>query len=212
LGAAPEAQYVLGMRLYIVHGCPFGHRAAIALREKRVPFEVVFFAPDDRPPELAAIGPRAKSPTLFHGDARVHDSLVVLEYVEDRWPSRALLPRDPVGRAQVRMLITRVTEELGPKHSALAEATFREPPDRAEVAAAADALREAVETWDRELDGREWLVADALSLADVALYPLLASARRLAGVEPDGTRLRAWMRRVEARGTAALPEPELVTS
>jgi glutathione S-transferase len=110
------------------------------------------------------------------------------------------------------MLVTRVSEELGPKHGALAQEALRERPDRARLASAAAELREALDGWDRELEGREWLVGDALSLADVALYPLLDNARRLAGVEPGGERLRAWMRRVEARGTAALPERDAVTA
>jgi hypothetical protein len=41
-------------RLYVVYKCPFGHRAAIVLREKKVDFEIVFFEPGKRPPELDA--------------------------------------------------------------------------------------------------------------------------------------------------------------
>ena len=77
------------MRLYLLHKCPFGHRAAIALREKHLDFDLTFFEAGKRPPELEAVGPRAKSPTLFDDNVKVHDSQVVLEYIEKRTQRRA---------------------------------------------------------------------------------------------------------------------------
>ena len=93
-----------GMHLYLLYRCPFGHRASIALREKQLAFEPVFFEQGKRPTELEAAGPYAKSPTLFDGESRVWDGQVVLEYLEDRYPERPLAPHDAAGRAQMRML------------------------------------------------------------------------------------------------------------
>ena len=94
----------MALRLYILQGCPFGHRAAIALAEKGLPFETVSFERGKRPPELEGLSPRAKSPTLFDGEARIYESLAVLEYLEDRYPQPPLLPPVPFHRAEVRML------------------------------------------------------------------------------------------------------------
>src|SRR5216683_6497250 len=82
------------MKLYLLHRCPFAHRATIVLQEKQLAFEPVFFQPAKRPPELEAVGPFAKSPTLFDGDTRVWDSQIVIEYLEDRYPVPSLLPAD----------------------------------------------------------------------------------------------------------------------
>src|SRR4051794_21498649 len=103
------------MRLYLVYRCPFGHRASFALREKQLPFEPTLFEPGKRPPELEAVGPFAKSPTLFDGEARVWDSQIVLEYLEDRYPERPLQPADATRRAEVRMLASRAGTEFGSK-------------------------------------------------------------------------------------------------
>ena len=196
-------------KLYVLHGCPFAHRAAIALREKEIPFETVFFRTGQRPPELEAVGPRAKSPTLFDGDAPIHDSLVVLEYLEDRYPERPLLPRDPVERARARMLVTRVSDEVGPKQGAIAKEALKAEPDPAKVAAAAEDFRALFGAWDQQLEGRPFLGGADFGLADIALYTLLVGARRLSGVEvgPEHPRLRTWFERVESRPSSAVPEP-----
>src|SRR5688572_3345152 len=101
------------MRLYMLRGCPFAHRATIALREKNVSFEHTFFEVGRRPPELEAAGPYAKSPTLFDGDTLVWDARVVLEYIDDRHPAPPLLSGDPAMRARIRMMAARVEREIG---------------------------------------------------------------------------------------------------
>src|SRR5262245_3146547 len=106
-------------QLYMMPGCPMAHRATIALREKGLAFEPVFYERGKRPPELEALGPGAQSPTLLDDDMQVMDSLVVLEYLEDRYPEPPLMPRDARGRAWVRMLQHRVSQDLGAKQGQL---------------------------------------------------------------------------------------------
>ena len=43
-------------------------------------------------------------PALIDGEARIFDSTIILEYLEDKHPSPALLPRDPAARADARMI------------------------------------------------------------------------------------------------------------
>src|SRR5947199_123294 len=53
---------------------------------------------------FAAANPRREVPALVDGDTRVFDSTIILEYIEDRWPTPPLLPAAPAERARVRML------------------------------------------------------------------------------------------------------------
>src|SRR5206468_2797728 len=53
---------------------------------------------------FAAANPRLEVPALVDGDTRVFDSTIILEYIEDRWPTPPLLPVAPAERARVRML------------------------------------------------------------------------------------------------------------
>jgi glutathione S-transferase/RNA polymerase-associated protein len=51
-----------------------------------------------------AANPRREVPALLDGDVAVFDSTIILEYLEDRWPTPPLLPDSPAARARVRML------------------------------------------------------------------------------------------------------------
>jgi glutathione S-transferase len=182
----------------------------MALQEKRLPFEPIFFQQGKRPPGLEAVGPYAKSPTLIDGDNKVWDSQIVLEYLEDRYPERPLLPADPAQRATVRMLAARVASELGSKLGTVAVETLYKPQkDEAKVGAATREFLAALEDWDRCVQGRSFLVGDALSLADITLFTVFPAMRNLVGVEipTELPHLAAWFARMAKRPTAALLEP-----
>lgn len=198
------------MRLYLLYRCPFGHRVSIALREKQLPFEPVFFEQGKRPREMEAAGPYAKSPTLIDGDTKVWNEHVVLEYLDDRYAERPLLPRDPALRAEARMLITRVNVELEAKLGTIVVETLYKP--RKDEAKVADATREflaALPDWDRRLAGRAFLVGDALSMADVTLFTVFPALRNLTetAIPAEHIHLRAWFDRLAARPSAPLLEP-----
>ncbi len=84
---------------------PYAQKVKIALAEKGVAFECRL--PDfmsGRDDAFAAANPRLEVPALVDGDTRVFDSTIILEYIEDRWPTPPLLPAAPAERARVRML------------------------------------------------------------------------------------------------------------
>src|SRR4029079_540525 len=63
-----------------------------------------FQAGDLKKPEYMAISPHGKVPALVDDDGTaLYESQAILEYLEERYPERPLLPRDPAGRAGVRI-------------------------------------------------------------------------------------------------------------
>lgn len=195
------------MRLYLLHGCPFAQRVVIALREKKLSFELAFYEPSRRPPALEALGSRAKSPTLFDGEARVFESLAVLEYLEDRHPEPALLPRAPFERARVRMTTIRFTEELLPKLGAFSMEARRAPNDAAKLATLQEEIATELARWNDALSGTH-LVSDEVTLADVVAYAHLDGAIRAGFAIPEALPgVRRWVERMQARGTTSVPSP-----
>lgn len=198
------------MKLYLLDGCPYAHRASIALGEKGVPFEVIAFEQGRRPAELEALGPRAKSPTLFDGGRGIYESSVVIEYIDEAYPSPPLLPADPGLRAEVRMFQARVSEELMPKYGALISEVLLKPErDSAKIAEAKRAFVEALPAWERHFTGRSFAVTEELTLADITFYTPFPSVERFAGltVPTELTALRAFLARMAARASAAFPRP-----
>ncbi len=82
------------MKLIIARPSPFARKARIALLEKNIPFEVVVDNPWQPDTGVDKANPLGKVPTLVLDDGSViHDSKVIVEYLEtlDRAPH--LLPR-----------------------------------------------------------------------------------------------------------------------
>jgi glutathione S-transferase len=192
------------MRLYQIRSCPFAWRARIVLQEKQLPFETVLFEPDERPAELEAMSPDAKSPTLVDGEARLWESVVINEYLEDAYPARPLMPPEPLARAHVRAGVQEVINKLMPAYMGLMRERFfkkEEQQDPKAIAEARAKWHQVLALYDGKLAGRTFLVGDRLSLADVMLFTPIPTVNRLLDEElpPGVDHLRAWLERISAR-------------
>ncbi len=83
------------------HLCPYVQRAAIALTEKRVPFERIHVDLANKPDWFLALSPLGKTPVLKVGETPVFESGAILEYLEETRPN-PLHPADPLTRAEHR--------------------------------------------------------------------------------------------------------------
>lgn len=87
--------------------CPYVQRAAIALREKNVPFERIVIDLANKPQWFLDISPLGKVPLLKvrrpeGGEAVLFESNVICEYLEETQPGARLHPEDALTRAQHR--------------------------------------------------------------------------------------------------------------
>src|ERR1700742_2264662 len=86
---------------------PYAQKVKIALDEKGIAYEAkipVAIGSGQPDREFLRSNPRGEVPSLIDGDVRIFDSTIILEYIEDKWPTPALLPATPAERARVRML------------------------------------------------------------------------------------------------------------
>jgi len=84
----------------------YHNKVRIALLEKGVPFEEDENVHGSQKPEYLAQSPMGKVPYLDVDGQLLRESAVILEYLEDAYPQKPLLPKDPLGRARVRELVT----------------------------------------------------------------------------------------------------------
>ncbi len=85
----------------------YAQKVKIALREKGLDFKVetpAALGSGKADGAFAEASPRNEVPALVDGDVRIFDSTIILEYLEDKFPSPPLLPRDPAERARARMI------------------------------------------------------------------------------------------------------------
>src|SRR6185369_3281462 len=84
---------------------PYARKVRIALYEKDVPFERVRALHGDcNRTDFVHVNPRAEVPALVDGAFSLFDSTIICEYLEDRYPTPPIYPRDPQRRAECRLL------------------------------------------------------------------------------------------------------------
>ncbi len=141
------------------------------------------------------INPFGQIPVIEHGDVTLADSNAILVYLAKTF-APDWLPEEPEAAAQVQRFLSTAAGEIkyGPCTARLI-VVLGAPLD-AERAAAISAW--AFERIEAHLQGRQWLVGDRPTLADVAIYSYTARA-------PEGNvsldaypEIRAWLARVEA--------------
>lgn len=135
-------------------------------------------------------------PVLEDGAAVLADSNAILVYLARKYGGGQWLPSDPLQAAQVQRWLSVAAGQVasGPARARLIT-VFGAGYNAEDTIASAHALLRVIEG---ELHGREWLVGEAPTIADVACYTYIAHA-------PEGNvaldaypSIRAWLARIEA--------------
>ncbi len=185
---------------------PYAQKVRIALREKAQPFEAVTpmgLGAGAGMEDFLAASPRGEVPALIDGETRVFDSTIILEYIEDRWPTPALLPVGAAERARVRMIEEVMDTHYEAINWALGEIGWfkRAEGELAErLIAAARRQTEGFQTWlEGQLGGLTWFNGEAFGWGDVSVVPYVAASAALGNGPPEGSNLAAWLTRVLER-------------
>jgi maleylacetoacetate isomerase len=211
------------MRLYDYWRSSAAYRVRIALNFKGLTYEQVAVdlrAGAQRAPEFLEINPQGLVPVLEDDGVRLTQSLPILNYLEERYPQPALLPKDAPGRAISRAIAVAIACEIHPLNNLRVLQYLERELGLGEAQRLAwyhHWIAEGLGPIEAMVarSGGEFCVGDAPSLADVCLVPQLYNARRYqCDLEPYPT-----IRRIDERCRAiagfakAAPErqPDAVT-
>src|SRR4051812_32170775 len=161
----------MNIDLYSATLCPFAHRTRLTLAEKGLKPRVIEIDLRNKPHWFAALSPLGKVPLLKVDEACLWESAVIDEYLEERFPRPALLPREPVARARARAWIRFADSQLYENTRRLLHA--RSPDDqRAAHEAIAGNLRFMEdEGFSRAPTGGPFWLGAEFSLVDVTFLP-----------------------------------------
>lgn len=198
------------MKLYTYWRSSASWRVRLGLALKGLPYEAVAVhlvegGGQQHSEAYRQLNPMRQVPTLELDDgALLRQSVAILEYLEETWPTPPLLPTTPRDRAQVRTLVEVVNSGIQPLQnlSVLRQVkAIGGDPDAWVVQAVTHGLT-ALEALAAPQAGA-FLVGDAPTLADCFLTPQLYGARRF-GVDLTRfpTLLRAEASLAELPGVA----------
>ena len=176
--------------LYDAARCPYCARVRIVLAEKGIAYEPVEIDLDDRPAWIYDLNPKGRVPVLDEDGLVLPESLVISEYLDERYPEPALLPRDPADRAAIRLLCARFDDLGDPYYDLMYERS----------ADARPRLERALARLDELLAERPYLSGAEFGLADTAYVPWILRAETRLGVDVRAwSNLAAWLDRLGER-------------
>ena len=189
---------------------PYAQKVKIALAEKGVAFDAPLPAAlgsGQVASDFQAASPRGEVPALIDGDVAIFDSTVILEYIEDRWPAPALLPKAPAERARVRMIEDVMDTHYEAINWGLAELVHfgraeGELGDRLRQRAAEQTRR--WQAWlTTKIGSADWFNGDAFGWGDLAVIPYINGSAGFDLGPAPGTPLHDWQQRANARPSVA---------
>lgn len=176
------------MKLYTFHRSSAAFRVRIALNLKGLKYESIpkaFANSEHRAADYLALNPQGLIPALATDGAVLSQTLAIIEYLNEKYPTTPLLPPDPLARAQVRSMALAVACDIHPLNNLRVLNYLRKELGQDQ---------EAVNTWYRhwvsagftglEVQAREhsagkrYCCGDSVSLADICLVPQVYNARR----------------------------------
>jgi len=174
------------------------------LEELGVPYERVkthFLGGESRAPHMLALNPNGRIPVLVDGDIVVWESLAINLYLARRFGG----PLAPASLAEeagtLRWSFWAMTECEKDALSILFH-RFVLPPEQRKPAladAAEKALARPYGVLEAELDGRDYLLGDRFTVADLNVASVLAWAAAAPKLREDHPRVRAWLKRCLGR-------------
>jgi glutathione S-transferase len=175
--------------------CPWVQRAAIVLREKRIPYDITYIDRDNRPAWFLAVSPHSKVPVLqIDGKHALFESNAIAEYLDETAAPR-LHPEDPIERARNRAW----TDYVPTLASAVSNAAYSDSEE--EFAARAAKVSAPFGKLEEALAGQKnagpYFNGAKLSLVDAAYAPFLQrytfmDKLRTVGAIEKYPRLAAW--------------------
>ena len=178
------------LTLYDAERCPYAARVRIVLAEKGLAYEAVAIDLDDRPAWLYEKNSAGRVPVLEEdGGFVLPESLVIGEYLDERFREPALLPLDPAERALARLRMERF-DDLGSSYYAL----------RRGDEGARERLDQALASLGSLLEAQPYLSGRDYGLADIAYVPWILRGRSLLGLDVSPFPILAdWLERLERR-------------
>jgi glutathione S-transferase len=150
-------------------------------------------------PEYKALNPNAKVPTLIDGDVVIWESNTILRYLSSSYAPN-LTGATAAERADVERWMDWLLASINAPYLALFRDAKKKPEERgADWGEQCKAMIELLSILDAQLAKREWVALDKLTIADIALAPVIKRCLDFPTGRPALPALEKWQATIDAR-------------
>jgi glutathione S-transferase len=170
----------------------------IELEEKKLDFA----KGEHKNPEYLALNPNGAVPTLVDGDFVLTESRAIMQYLASKKPESGLLPRDEAARADVTRWQFWDAAHFSPQLGTLAFEKMLKgmmglgEPDTGKIQDALNNFRRFGAVLNKRLQGKQCLVGNALTIADLTLASSLMYAKQVEVPLAEFPNVQTWFSRI----------------
>jgi len=192
------------IKLYDFKSSPNCQRVKIVLAEKNLPYDIApidLRAHEQKTPEYLKLNPYGKVPVLTDDATVLYESLIINEYLDEKYSNPPLMPKDPAKRAKARILVDYGMAHFDAPYQRLRMELMKDAKEQNQqvIATAKAELKKLLQRLEDEIGEQQFLLGD-FSLVDADLLPRFTRLEGF-GVLPDPSlpRLGKYLERVKTR-------------
>ena len=192
------------IKLHDFKSSPNSQRVKVVLAEKNLTYEIVpvdLRKQEQKKPEYLKLNPYGKVPVLTDDFTVLYESLIINEYLNEKYPNPPLMPKDPGGKAKARILIDYGMAHFDSAYQKLRMELMKDPKEQSQpiIDGAKSDLKKLLQRFEDEIGDQLYLMGD-FSLVDADLIPRFTRLEGF-GVLPDPSlpRFGKYMERMKAR-------------
>ena len=192
------------LKLYDFKSSPNCQRVKVVLAEKNLPYEIVpidLRKQEQKTPEYLKLNPYGKVPVLTDDTTVLYESLIINEYLEEKYPNPPLMPKDLGKKAKARILVDYGMAHFDSPYQKLRMELTKDPKEQNQqvIDNAKSDLKKLLQRFENEIGDQQYLMGD-FSLVDADLIPRFTRLEGF-GILPDPSlpRLGKYMERMKAR-------------
>uniref|UniRef100_T1HUM1 Uncharacterized protein n=1 Tax=Rhodnius prolixus TaxID=13249 RepID=T1HUM1_RHOPR len=93
------------LRLYSMRFCPYAQRVHLVLYAKNIDHDIVYINLKDKPEWFLEKFPAGKVPAIIVDGDHLHESFIISDFLDEKYPQYPLYPKDPLKKAKDRIVI-----------------------------------------------------------------------------------------------------------
>ncbi|HAH08629.1 MAG TPA: maleylacetoacetate isomerase [Alphaproteobacteria bacterium] len=178
------------MKFYSYANSSAAYRVRIALNLKGLRPDTIYVSllkdgGEQRKADYLAVNPQGLVPAFVHDGLTIGQSLAIIEYLEEAFPTPSVMPRDARGRARVRQIALAIACDIHPLNNLSVRQYLKAPLGQSDA---------EIASWYRHWIERGFIALETLlsqsqetgrfahgdlpTLADICLVPQMYNARR----------------------------------